>query len=201
LPGGTADNKWGWIGIEEINPSTNNYVAWVGGYSLNDTGTASVILSASKRYKITAHPGGGRAGTMTTCLIDTSNTTVITRVANSCDTSTNTITNNALVINLAAGNVIGVVKTPAGKVVGNATVYANVVGATDEVFAVVTSTLETDGSFGLNLDPSKSWAIKILPFNVTGVGEQLAVKNLASPVFTNGAASYGDITMSLKPTP
>ena len=198
LPGGSADNKWGWIGIEEVNASNNNYINWVGGYSLNDTGTASVILSASKRYKITAQPAGGRAGTMTTCYIETSNTTVITRVTNLCATSTNTITNNALVINLAAGNVTGIVKSPTNKLVANATIYANVVGATDEVFAVVTSTLE-DGSFGLNLDATKSWAIKILPFNVTGVGEQLAVKNLASPAFTGGAFSYGDISMVLKP--
>lgn len=197
LPGGSSDNKWGWIGIEEVNSSTNMPITWVGGYSLNDTGTAAIILSASKRYKITANPAGGRAGSMTTCFIDTSNTTVITRVTNLCTTSTNTITNNALVINLAAGNVTGIVKTPTNKLVANATIYANVVGATDETFAVVTSTLE-DGSFGLNLDSTKSWSIKILPFNVAGP-EQLAIKNLASPAFTGGAYSYGDITMSLKP--
>jgi hypothetical protein len=198
LPGGVDPNKWGWIGIEEVNPSSNLPTSWVGGFSLNDTGTASVILSASKRYRITANPAGGRAGTTTTCFIDTSNTTVITRVVNLCTTSTNTITNNALVISLAAGNVTGIVKTPTGKLVANATVYANVFGATDETFAVVTSTL-VDGSFGLTLDPTKSWVIKILPFNVTGVGEQLAIKTLASPSFRGDSYSYGDIGMLLKP--
>jgi hypothetical protein len=196
LPGGTTGNKWGWIGIEEVNPSDNSWVNWVGGYGLNDTGTAAVTLEPSKRYKITANPAGGRAGTMTTCYIETSASTVITRVSGLCGASTNTITSNRLQIDLYAGNVVGTVKTPSGDLVANATVYANVTGATDETFAVVTSTLD-NGTFGLNLDSTKSWSIKILPFNPSGATERLAVKNLASPVFSGGAYSYGDITMGL----
>jgi hypothetical protein len=82
--------------------------------------------------------------------------------------------------------------------VANATVYANVTGASDEVYAVVTSTLD-NGSFGLNLDPTKNWTIKILPFNASGSTEQLAVLTLDPPVFTGGSKDYGYIDMKLKP--
>ena len=196
LPGGTTDNKWGWIGIEEVNASDNSWVNWIGGFGLNDTGTAAITLSPSKRYKITANPAGGRAGTMTTCYVETSASSVLSRVAGLCGASTNAITANRLQIDLYAGNVVGTVKTPSGALVANATVYANVTGATDETFAVVTSTLD-NGTFGLNLDSTKSWSIKILPFNPTGATERLAVKNLASPDFVGGAYSYGDIAMGL----
>ena len=207
VPGGGSDNKWGWIGIEEVNAGgefVNRPIEWVGGFGLNDTGTAAVTLKPSKRYKITANPAYGRAGTTTTCLIDTDISTVITRVVGLCSASNNIIVSNQLQINLSNGNVTGYVKSPLKTATGgdiwikNATVYANVADAAsgNEDFAVVTSTL-ADGSFGLNLDVTKTWVIKILPFNLAGA-TPLAVKILDAPVFDAGVFDYQVITLAVK---
>ena len=167
-PGGAADNKWGWIGIEEVNPANNNFVAWVGGYGLNDTGTAAITLAANKRYKITANASSGRPGAQTTCFISTDGSIAISAVTNLCTAGSIQANTNNLTITMVAGNVAGFVKyNNVG--VANATVYASLVGAANDDDSVFAATL-SDGSFGFNLDFSggKQWVIKVFPFNAPG---------------------------------
>jgi hypothetical protein len=167
-PGGASDNKWGWIGVEEVNPANNNFVAWVGGYGLNDTGTASITLAADKRYRITANASSGRPGAQTTCLISTNGSTAIGAVTDLCSAGTIQANTNNLTITMVAGNVAGFVKyNNVG--VANATVYASLVGAVNDDDSVFAATL-SDGSFGFNLDFSggKQWVIKVFPFNAPG---------------------------------
>ena len=177
-PGGVTDNKFGWIGIEEVDTTNNNFITWVGGYGLNDTGTASVALSASKRYRITANASSGRAGAQTVCYINTSSgTPVISKAGTLCSNGNIQTGTNNLTITMVFGNVAGYVKHN-GVGVANATVYAKLVGSTnddDSVFAATTS----NGQYGFNLDFSggKQWVIKVFPFNVPG-GTQLANKTL-----------------------
>jgi hypothetical protein len=86
---------------------------------------------------------------------------------------------NNLTITMVAGNVAGYVKyNDVG--VPNATVYASLVGATnddDSVFAATTS----NGQFGFTLDFSggKQWVIKVFPFNAPGA-TPLANQTLAT---------------------
>jgi hypothetical protein len=170
-PGGTADNKYGWIGVEEVDSTTNNFITWVGGYGLNDTGTASIALTINKRYRITANASSGRPGAQTVCYIDMSGSTAISKAGTSGSLCTNgaiqSNTNN-LTITMVAGNVAGYVKfNDVG--VPNATVYAKLVGSTNDdesVFAATTS----NGQFGFNLDVTngKRWVIKVFPFNAPG---------------------------------
>ena len=167
-PGGASDNKWGWIGVEEVNPLNNNFVAWVGGYGLNDTGTASITLAANKRYKITANASSGRPGAQTTCFISTDGSIAIGAVTNLCTAGSIQANTNNLTITMVAGNVAGFVKfNNVG--VANATVYASLVGAANDDDSVFGATL-SDGSFGFNLDFSggKQWVIKVFPFNAPG---------------------------------
>ncbi len=200
-PDASTANSWGWIGIEEIN-SSNQWVAWVGGFGLDNLGKSAVTLGANKRYRISANPSGGRAGTRTECLITTDTSTVISRVTNMCSAGAVTTVNSlsSLQINLNAGNVVGRVLSPTSKVVVGATIYANVAGAADETDAVTTST-NALGVFGLNLDQSKTWTIKIFPFNAAGATEVLA--NLTRSPNINGwgnnTLELGDITLALKP--
>jgi hypothetical protein len=166
-PNGTDSIGWGWIGVEEVNPLNNNYVAWVGGYGLNDTGTASITLAQGKRYRITANPISGKDGVQTVCYVSTNSSTVIERVPDLCGSGSIVENTNNLTIKLVSGNVAGNVKYN-DKGVANATVYARLVGATnddDSVFGVTKS----DGSFGLQLDfaGDKSWVIKVFPFNAS----------------------------------
>jgi hypothetical protein len=107
---------------------------------------------------------------------------------------------STLQINLNEGNVRGTVKAPSGKVVVGATIYANVTGANDEVDAV-TATTNANGVFFLNLDQSKSWTVKIYPFNASGATEVLANKfNLQSiTAWGNQTYDFNDIQLALKP--
>lgn len=189
-------NKWGWIGISEINKTTNNWVDWVGGYGLDNLGKTAVTLTSDKRYLIEAYAGGGKSGTRTTCIVqsDTSTSTILSVVSGLCNAGSYGA-NNALTLTLNAGNVIGTVKT-SGVVVAGAIVYANVVGATTQDNAVTTTTNEL-GKFGLNLDPSKGqWQISIFPVNKPGA-TRLANKILTA--FTAPSLSslldLGDITL------
>jgi hypothetical protein len=194
-PGGTTDNKFGWIGIEEVDMTTNNFITWVGGYGLNDTGTASVALSSSKRYRISANASSGRAGAQTVCYINTtSGTPVISKAGDLCSNGSIQSGTNNLTITMVFGNVAGYVKY-AGAGVPNATVYAKLVGSTnddDSVFAATTA----NGQYGFNLDFSggKQWVIKVFPFNVPE-GTQLANKTLDAISAINASL---DITLVTK---
>jgi hypothetical protein len=199
-PGGTADNKFGWVGIEEVNTS-NNFVAWVGGYGLNDTGTASVALSPSKRYRITANASSGRPGAQTVCFINTSGATptpVISKAGDLCVNGSIQPNTNNLTITMVLGNVAGYVRYN-GVGVANATVYAKLVGSTnddDSVFAATTS----NGQFGFNLDftNNKRWEIKVFPFNAPGA-TPLANKTLA--VLSEDVTSNASLIVNLDVKP
>ena len=153
-------NKFGWIGIEEVN-SSDNYQAWVGGYGLNENGISSIFLAASKRYRIMSYPGQGRSGARTSCIVTTDSNAVVSEVSGKCDAGT--FTSGAVTIALDGGNIVGMVKKASDNtpLVG-AIVYANEVNAVDESTAVITST-GSDGRYGLMLDPTKTWNIKVFP--------------------------------------
>jgi hypothetical protein len=156
-------NKFGWIGVEEVTLSNGeeNYVNWVGGYGLNESGISSVFLAASKRYRITSYPGQGRSGARTVCIVTTNVSEVVSEVAGKCDAGT--FSSGAVTIALDGGNVVGLVtKASTGAPLVGAIVYANNPNAVDESTAVITST-GTDGRYGLQLDPTKTWNIKIFP--------------------------------------
>ena len=172
---------WGWIGIEEVNATTNAFVAWQGGYGLSQVGKVALTLSASKRYKITAYPNktGAGLGTVTSCYINTDASTVVTKatadagVTDLCTAVASIGANNTFTLTLSAGNVTGTVTSAAGVVV-NATVYAT------SGTQVVSTTTSTTGTFALNLDNTLAWVIKILPFNATGDTALVAVTTLAT---------------------
>jgi len=170
-------NKFGWIGVEEVNGS-NVTLSWVGGYGLNENGVSSVFLAASKRYRITAYPGPGKSGARTVCLVSTNASETVTAISGGCPSGT--FTTGAVTVALDGGNVVGLVKrsTDSSPLVG-AIVYANNPNAVDESTAVITST-GADGRYGLQLDPTKTWTIKIFP--------------VASPGETLGTASQTGVT-------
>ena len=168
---------WGWIGVEEVNASTNAFVAWQGGYGLNQIGKVALTLSASKRYKITAYPNktGAGLGTVTSCYISTSAdaTPVVSKASDAlCTSVTGAISANTFTLTLSAGNVTGTVTRDSDSTtVVNATVYAT--STTDS--QTVSTTTSATGTYALNLDNNLSWVIKIFPFNLTGATALIAV--------------------------
>jgi hypothetical protein len=177
----TTATMWGWIGVEEVDATNNNaFVAWQGGYGLNQIGKVALTLSASKRYKITAYPNktGAGLGTVTSCYISTSAdaTPVVSKASDAlCTSVTGAISANTFTLTLSAGNVTGTVtRVTGGTAVVNATVYAT------SGEQVVSTTTSTTGTFALNLDNTLAWVIKILPFNATGATALVAVTTLAT---------------------
>jgi hypothetical protein len=180
--------------LEEVNSSTNNPIRWAGGFGLNDTGTAAVTLSPSKRYKVIANASSGRPGVQTLCYVETDSSTVLSLVSGLCIGTIQSGTNN-LSINLAVGNTSGVVRHN-NVAVANAIVYANLAtGGTDDT-AIYAATL-ADGSFGFDLDFSggKQWVIKVFPFNEAGK-TALANKTLATLTQANATLN---VALDAKP--
>jgi hypothetical protein len=198
-PNGSTPNKWGWAYIEEVD-SSNRGIKWVDSTGLDEYGKTAYILEASKRYRLVAYPAGGRSGSVTSCLIQSDSTTALTFVSGGCVGGTfNTSSEMTLV--LARGNVIGTVYSTNGTTpVEGAIIYANIVGATDEKMAVTSCTL-ANGTYGITLDPSYQWNIKIFPVNKPGVAIQHANKNdlaaITPPAI--GDSTTLNVTLSAKP--
>jgi hypothetical protein len=160
-PNGIDRSKWGWLGIQEVDNS-GNYLNWVGGYGLDDAAATSVYLAASKRYRIFVNPGPGRPGTQTDCIVQTNVSAVVSQVSGGCPTGTFT-GSDTVRISLNGGNVVGrVVRLSDDSNVAGAIVFANPVGAPDESGAVISCTSD-EGLYGLELDKTKVWNIKIFP--------------------------------------
>jgi hypothetical protein len=198
-PNGSTPNKWGWSYLEEVNNS-NQGIRWVDSTGLDEFGNTAYILEASKRYRLVAYPAGGRAGSVTNCLIQSDSTTALSFVTGGCIGGAFN-SPGIMTLTLARGNVIGTVYSTDGTTpVEGAIIYANIVGAQDESKAVTSCTL-TNGTYGLTLDPSYQWVLKVFPVNKPGVALQLANKNdLAA--FTPpaiGESTTLNVTLSAKP--
>jgi|APGre2960657444_1045066.scaffolds.fasta_scaffold04097_2 hypothetical protein len=193
---------WGWIGVEEVNATTNASVGWQGGYGLNQLGKVALTLSASKRYKITAYPNktGAGFGTVTSCYINTdaSATPVVSKVSDAlCEGVSGAISANTFTLTLSAGNVTGTVtRATGGTPVVNATVYAT---DSPTVTTVVSTTTSATGTFALNLNSALTWVIKILPYNVTGATPLVAVTTVDPFVFVSNAKALGTLTVANAP--
>jgi hypothetical protein len=187
-------NKWGWIGLIEVD-SNNNWVNWIGGFGLDNSGIAAVTLEANKRYRIDSHPANGRPGARTECYIQTDASSVVSKIGSLCSAgSVPSLSGslNSMTITLNAGNLIGTVKDPSGNAVAGAIVYINETGATDESKAQ-TVTTDSSGKFGFTVDASKNWAIKIFPS-----GTVLAIKSVTNISFSGSTKDLGDVALGLK---
>ena len=163
-PSGSDRSKWGWIGVQEID--INNNLSWVSGNGLDDFGATSLYLGPNKRFKILANPGPGRPGVQTECNVETDASGIVATIDNECLTGTQDGENLSLRLN--GGNVVGRVlrDSDSTTAVSGAIVFA-VADGEDESAAVISCTSD-DGYFGLVLDSSKTWAIKIFPVKKDG---------------------------------
>lgn len=182
-------SSWGWIGVEEVD-SSNNFVKWVAGVGTDNVGVAAITLSSSKRYRLSANPGGGREGTRTECIATTSSDSSTALTLVSCSAGT-LGANNELTITLNNGNVNGTL------LYGTTPIANAIVVATSTSGDVVPTTSAENGKFGLQLDASKTWSIKIFPVN-SPTGLQIADKTISTVTFTAGSANLGNIAMALK---
>ncbi len=204
----SGNNKWGWVGIETCSNIDGGGICtqynWLGGYGLDDKAQISLTLPAaatglSARYRVTAYPGGGQHGARTECIVETDdqgNITLTDCLAASGKTVLGTKT--TMTLTLTQGNVTGYVHDSSGAALAGAVVYANLdvagVMSTDDSTAVITSTT-ANGGFGLQLDPTKTWRIRILPITRSNLATYDSPSTLR---FDGGAANLLVITLETK---
>jgi hypothetical protein len=148
----------------------------------------TVSSNADKKYvRITFNSGDSSYGATTSCTVVVSNGVV----ASSGLATTCTLSGSAITQRLSAGNVQGIVKRGDASAVVGAIIKATVHGTTGdakESSAIMTST-DINGFFGLQLDASKLWDIKIIPVHVSD-SPDLASLNVQA---NNGAATGSGI--------
>ena len=186
-PGGSTASPWSWVGVEEVN-SSNNPTRWVPGVGTDGSGTGAVTLGNNKRYRITANPSNGNLGARTECIVTTDGSAVITLV--SC-TAGNLAASNVLTISLNNGNVVGTLKYGATLVSGAFVIATSTAGD------IVPTTSGENGRFGLQLDPAKTWSIKIVPVSLVS-GVQLANYPISTVAVSSSTNDLGDISLVIQ---
>jgi hypothetical protein len=96
--------------------------------------------------------------------------------------------NNTLTVTLNNGNVIGTLKY------GTTLVSGAFVIATSTAGDIVPTTSGANGKFGLQLDPNKTWSIKIVPVSLVN-GDQLASLSVTTVPVSNPTNDLLDITL------
>jgi hypothetical protein len=191
---GSTVNRGGWVCAEYFNDTLGYSRQWISCVGFNQFGVTKMLLpdtvssNADKKYvRITFNSGDSSFGATTSCTVTVSNGVVATSgLASSCTLSGSSITQR-----LSSGNVQGTVKRADNSVVVGAIVKATVHGLTGddkEASAIMTST-DINGFFGLQLDASKLWDIKIIPVHVSD-SPDLASLNVQA---NNGAATGSGI--------
>ena len=188
-------NKWGGITIEK-RESDNTYT-WINSFNLDEFGRESLLLPSNGTFRITLGVGTGSSGAQTTCTVSTDVSGAVS--ANMTNCPDGLLSSDSLAVRLASGNVVGTVIAPDLTPVAGATVYANIPNAPDDSTAVITTT-SASGRFGLNLDPTKQWVLRIFPPQA-GVGQVQLAKILsgpAVPINTSGSVlDLGSIALSV----
>ncbi|CAN2227838.1 hypothetical protein MCERE85_01383 [Candidatus Nanopelagicaceae bacterium] len=185
-PGGSTASAWAWVGVEEVN-SSNIPTRWVTGVGTDGSGTGAVTLGSNKRYRISANPSNGNLGARTECIVTTDGSAAVTLV--SC-TAGNLGANNTLTISLNNGNVVGTIKYGAILVSGAFVVATSTAGD------IVPTTSGENGRFGLQLDPAKTWSIRVVTVTTVN-GDSLAAYPISSVTAPSGSTpnDLGDIIL------
>jgi hypothetical protein len=193
-------SRWSHVWVEEVSQVTvgsttsYQYVKWVNGFGSDESGQISMFLESNKTYRINVNPGPGSVGTRTSCIVAVSGSGVVSKVSgltDPCPTG-GTLSDGAMNIDLSSGNVFGKVRlsNSTGPSAVGAIVFAEAYQSGSAVPAVTReSIVDADGNYGLQLDPSYDWKIKVFYVNPTTTGNQYS--SMLTPV---------DIAQSAVPT-
>ena len=172
---GTSANLGGWVCAEYFNGNTGYTTSWITCQGLNQNGAAKMLLpwttgTQDQQYiRLTFNSGDASFGATNSCTVVVTNGVVqgSGMQGTSCSVSGGSINEN-----LSAGNVQGrIIRQDTSAAVVGAIVKATVhglTGAAAEASAIMTST-DINGNFGLQLDPSEPWDLKVIPVHITGL--------------------------------
>jgi hypothetical protein len=173
-------SRWSNVWIEEVIEQDvsgeSRFVTqrWINGYGSDESGVISMSLDSDALYRINVNPGPGSVGTRTSCIVSVSSDGVVTPVDNQCDTGGMISESGEMDLTLSAGNFTGSVKlgSPTGNNAVGAIVFAEAVSLYSDstpVTGVVQETVvDSEGNFGLQLDPRYNWVVKVFYVNPPG---------------------------------
>ena len=197
-------NLGGWVQVEYAD-ADGNPRSWISGLGFDQSGSVRLNLpdtaatdtetSQTAQIRLTFNPGSGSAGVSTSIYVTVLNG-VVSLVSGSANRS-NVAGVDVLSVKLLGGNVTGKVHT-SDKVpvpVAGAIVRAKRFDSENKSDVIVTST-DSDGNFGMQLDPTKSWKITVLPANPK-TGTQLEISVATDVVFTSNTAMM-DFALTVK---
>jgi hypothetical protein len=172
-----AVNIGGGVCAFYFNGQNGYQTSWIACLGVNQNGTAKLLLLDTTADSIpdtqyillSFNPGDASYGATVSCTVTVSNGVV----QNSGLPSSCVVVGGVVTQNLSSGNVRGNVvradQTPVVGAIVKATQHG-LTGAAAEATAISTST-GTDGTYGLQLDPSKPWDLKIIPIHVKGLSD------------------------------
>jgi hypothetical protein len=175
-------SRWSNVWIEEVVieqdvSGESRFVTqrWINGYGSDESGVISMSLDSGALYRINVNPGPGSVGTRTSCIVSVSSDGVVTPVDNQCDTGGMISESGEMDLTLSAGNFTGSVKlgSPTGNNAVGAIVFAEAeslyIDCRITVTGVVQETVvDSEGNFGLQLDESYNWVVKVFYVNPPG---------------------------------
>lgn len=158
-------SRWSWISVEKVFTQSDSIrYEWLGGAGTDERGRAALYIEpeANVLFKLTAHPGPGVEATRFSCFISANGSDLIAATwspeasVQPC-ASFNTA---SMVITLSNGNVRGILANSVSAPVTGAIVLAE---STDN--SLVSAVSNARGEFFMDLDPSKTWKLKVLYVN------------------------------------
>jgi len=192
---GLSPARWSYVSVEEVHSSTFAPLRWVSGSGADRLGVAALTLEANKTYRLTIHPGPGSQGSRIDCIFAVDPSGVVSKSIPACGGS-GTVTAKAITLSLSPGNLAGQVFRPGGAVGLNGAIVFAEAFAVDTGIAVsgVTREAVTDslGKYGLDLDPTYNWKIRV--FHVNAPGEIAPLASFLAPVSVLGTALGVPIT-------
>lgn len=170
---GTSAASWSSVSVEEVDPNNNNVpVAWVTGFGTNQNGLGAVSLEANKTYRLNVFPGPESQGSRISCLFAVDGVNVVSKVDANCG-GNGSVVNKAITMSLSPGNLTGTVYKPGGQVpLRGAIVFAEAftTGPNPQAVTGMTREAVTDanGQYGLDLDSSYDWQVRVFYVNAPG---------------------------------
>lgn len=184
--GGQSPSRWAWANVQvKDEGAPDSAYGWAGGYGTDEQGLLSVNIvpgSVTQDVRVTLNPGPGSEGAVTVCSMKVS--------VNGDSSGLNCPMGVAIVAGLpstalSAGNVTGSVVDSSSHRVAGAIVFAESADH-DTVQATTNST----GNFGMQLDPSKTWTLKVFYVNPPDTQSLLGQQLDPQPVvFANNSAT------------
>jgi hypothetical protein len=188
-------SRWSNVWIEEVYEDTFDYKAWVNGYGGDDSGVIPISLAENKTYRINVNPGPGSVGTRTSCIVSVAGDGSVSKVADQCSTGSE-IASGTMDLKLSAGNFTGSVRlgSGGGDPANGAIVFAQArILGTETLVAEITqeTVVDSEGNYGLQLDPAYDWEVRVFYVNPPGAPTQYSSISTPEAVARNGNVFTG----------